>query len=356
VALLAVALVATACGDDDDDAGADPSDATGTAVATGTEVATTTASGAGTTSASGGATDPFPVTLTHAFGETTIAAEPARVVTWGWGSADAAIAMGVVPVAIPFQEYGGDAEGVLPWIREAVTAEGGTLPTILPNTPDAPPFEAIAAARPDLILAPYSGITESDYGLLTAIAPTVAYPGEAWATPWRETIEIVGSALGRSAAAQQVLADIDAEIDAAAAAHPELAGKSVAMIWDVAGTLYVYRSADPRVEFTLDLGLVNAPSVDALANGDQTFYYTLSYEQLGQLTSDLIVSYADTPELSQAFLTSAPAQLLEQVRTGAVAEVIGTEFIASVSPPTALSLTWGLDTYVAALAEAAAAA
>ena len=39
-----------------------------------------------------------------------------------------------------------------------------------------------------------------------------------------------------------------------------------------------------------------------------------------------------------------------------MAEVVGTEFIAAVSPPTALSLTWGLDEYVAALAEAAQAA
>jgi iron complex transport system substrate-binding protein len=47
---------------------------------------------------------------------------------------------------------------------------------------------------------------------------------------------------------------------------------------------------------------------------------------------------------------------MEQVRRGAVAQVVGSEFIASVSPPTALSLTWGLDTYVEALAGAAAAA
>ena len=35
----------------------------------------------------------FPVTIQHAFGSTEIAAEPQRVVAWGWGSADAAIAL-----------------------------------------------------------------------------------------------------------------------------------------------------------------------------------------------------------------------------------------------------------------------
>jgi iron complex transport system substrate-binding protein len=36
-----------------------------------------------------------------------------------------------------------------------------------------------------------------------------------------------------------------------------------------------------------------------------------------------------------------------------VTSVVGTEFIASVSPPTALSLTWGLDEYVQVLSATA---
>src|SRR5690606_31209214 len=127
----------------------------------------------------------FPVTIDHAFGETEITEEPERVVTWGWGSADAAIALGVVPVAIPFQEYGGDEQGVLPWIREALEEQGAELPEILPNSEEAP-VEAIAAAEPDLVLAAYSGLTEEEYELLSEVAPVVAYPEEAWSTPWRE--------------------------------------------------------------------------------------------------------------------------------------------------------------------------
>ena len=45
---------------------------------------------------------------------------------------------------------------------------------------------------------------------------------------------------------------------------------------------------------------------------------------------------------------------MAQVTDGAVAEVTGTDFIASVSPPTALSLTWGLEEYVELLSGAAA--
>ena len=305
-------------------------------------------------SASTPASAAFPVTIPHAFGETTIESEPKRVVTWGWGSTDAAIALGVVPVAIPFESYGGNAQGVLPWIAEALEEKGVPTPTVLPDSEE-PPYEEIAAAKPDVILAPLSGVTDKQYELLSAIAPTVAYPGEAWTTPWRENIEIVGTALGRQAQAKELLADIDAKFAAQAKAHPELDGKTVAMVWDDGdGTFYVYKKADSRVEATEALGLVTAPSVEALATGGETFYYTLSYEKLDQLTSDILVSFADTQKLSDAFMNSAHGTTMEQVRNGAVAQVVGKEFVSSVSPPTALSLTWGLDEYVGLLAAAAA--
>jgi iron complex transport system substrate-binding protein len=354
-AALACSLFAAACGSDDEDGGEPAAPATNTAAGTTASAETTapaeSASTAETTAAAAAAA--FPVTIPHAFGETAIEAEPERVVAWGWGSADAAIALGTVPVAIPFQSYGGDDQGVLPWIAEKLVEQGAEVPTVLPDSAEEPPYEEIAAADPDLILAAYSGITEEQYELLSQIAPTVAYPGEAWATPWRELITIVGTALGKSAQATALLADIDAQIAEQASAHPELAGKAVAMVWDSAGTFYVYKRADPRAEFAEALGMSTAPSVDELATDESTFYFTLSYEQLDKLTSDVLVSFADTPELSQEFLESSHGQAMEQVTRGAVAEVVGTELVASVSPPTALSLTWGLERYVELLSGAA---
>lgn len=325
-ALILVAIGVTACGD-----------------GSGEEGSATTAESAAA----------FPVTIPHAFGETTIEEAPERVVTLGWGSTDAAIALGTVPVAIPFESYGADEDGVLPWIRQALEDRGEPIPTVLPDSPDDPPYEEIAAAEPDVILAPLSGITKKQYELLSQIAPTVAYPGEPWVTPWQEVIEIVGSALGASEQADALLAGIDAQLAEQAAAHPELAGKTVAMVWDADGTFYVYKSADARVAATEALGLVSAPSVEELAEGDESFYYTLSYEKLDRLTSDILVSFADSEELSDRFLSSAPAKTMSQVREDRVAEVIGPEFVASVSPPTALSLTWGLDEYTDILADAA---
>ena len=295
----------------------------------------------------------FPVTIEHAFGETEISAAPERVATWGWGSTEAVLALGVVPVAIGQQTYGANEDGVLPWVAEELDALGEETPIVLTDDGEAPPYEEIVEAAPDLILAPYSGVTEEQYELLSEIAPTVAYPDEPWTTPWRETITIVGTALGMPDEAQGVLDDLDAELAAQAEAHPELEGRTVAAVWDVAGTFYVYTPEDSRVEFLSALGLEDAPAVAELANGDSPFFYTLSYEQLDQLESDLVISYHDTQEEADAFLASATMQSIPAVARGQVAQVVGTELIAAVSPPTALSLTYGLDELVASLSSAA---
>ena len=330
VALSTLALV-TACSGGDAET-ADPAEP-----ATGAADAAQTAEGE------------FPVTIDHALGTTTIEEEPERVVAWGWGSADAALALGVTPVAIPFQAYGGDDEGVLPWIREAVEESGDVMPAVLPDTGDDVPFEEIAAVDPDVILAQYSGLTEDQYATLSQIAPVVAYPGDPWSTPWRDVVTIAGEALGREDEAADVLESIDGRLAEERAAHPEFEGKTLAAAWNQGDVFYVYADEDPRVEFMLDLGFVSAPSVDALETDESPFYFTLSQERLDELTSDVLVAYGSTDEELQQFLTAPYAQVMPQVASGAVAPLVGEEFIASVSPPTALSLPWGIDDVVTQL-------
>ncbi|CCW09856.1 iron-siderophore ABC transporter substrate-binding protein [Rhodococcus aetherivorans] len=301
-------------------------------------------------SAAGGA---FPVTIEHALGSTTLDGEPERVVTWGFGSTDAALALGVVPVAIPAQSYGGDAQGVLPWIGDRLAELGAETPAVLPNDGTDVPVEQIAAARPDVILANYSGLTREQYETLSRIAPTVAYPDEPWATPWRDVVATVGQALGRSGEAARLIADTEATIAEKVAAYPQLRGRTVAAVWDTGDTFYVYKPADSRVEFLTDLGLVSAPSVAELSTDESSFYFTLSFEEAGKLTSDILLSYADDAAAQERTLAQPWARTMGQVTDGRVAKVNGTELIAAVSPPTVLSLTWGIDAYLEALAAAA---
>lgn len=302
------------------------------------------------------AAEPFePVTLEHAFGTTEIDERPQRVVTWGWGSSDAAIALGVVPVAMPKNSYGADEEGYMPWQKEALDAAGAEEPTLLTESAE-PPIEEIAAAAPDLILANYSGITEADYEKLSQIADTVAYPDEPWSTPWRDVITTVGDALGRADEAQALLDDVDAEVAAAAAAHPEFEGTTIAAVAVDPSAFYVYTPADPRVQFLEDLGFTVAPSVEELDTGESSFYYTLSTEEVDRLTSDVLLSYVADEQVRDDIAADPALQAMQQLQDGTVASVVGESYISAVSPPTALSLTWGLDTFVSSLVPAVEAA
>lgn len=294
-----------------------------------------------------------PVTIEHAFGSTQVEEQPERVATWGWGSGDAVLALGVVPVAMPEYSYGADEDGRMPWQTEALEELGGEEPALLSETAEAP-IEEIAAARPDLILANYSGITEAEYEKLSKIAPTVAYPDQPWATPWREVITTTGEALGMADEAEQLLEDIDAQVAAAAEAHPEFEGRTVAAVAIDPSAFYVYRGADPRVEFLEDLGFTLAPSVDELDTEESTFYYTVSTEEVDKLTSDVLVSYSPTAGAAAEVDESAAAEAMRQFQDGTVARVVGESLVSSVSPPTALSLTWGLEDFVDALVPAVA--
>ena len=145
-------------------------------------------------------------------------------------------------------------------------------------------------------------------------------------------VTTVGTALGKSDEAKTVLADIDKQIADKAAEHPEFKGKTLAAVADSAGTFYVYKKNDPRVDFMFDLGFVNAPAVDDLSNGDGTFFYTLSYEQLDKLKADVVLNYATTQADADSFSTSPQTSVIPAVAGGHVAQLVGAQNISAVSP------------------------
>ncbi|WP_402469317.1 iron-siderophore ABC transporter substrate-binding protein [Isoptericola aurantiacus] len=322
----AAALTLTACSDSGEPEAADDAAATDEATA------------------ADGATDEFPITITHALGETTIESEPERVATWGWGSTEAALAVGVAPVGVAEQVFTVGEQALIPWVADEYEALGAEEPVIFtdPEAGATVPYEEFVEADPDLILAPYSGLTEEQYDVLSDIAPVVAYPEAPWTTPWDEIITITAEALGRSEAGDQVLADIDTYFADHAAEHPELEGKTFAAIVDSPseGLVYVYTPADPRVSILEGLGVVSAPSVEELDTSDGGFYYTLSYEELDKLDSDFVIAYTYTEEEAETFGESDELQAIPAVAAGDVVKVVGNVAVSSVSPPTALSYDW----------------
>lgn len=96
------------------------------------------------------------------------------MITVGRIDDDAVLAAGVVPIATT-EWFGGHPGAIFPWAEESLA--GAEPPEYLPNI-DGIRFERIAALRPDLILALYTEMSESDYETLAGIAPTVAQPGD----------------------------------------------------------------------------------------------------------------------------------------------------------------------------------
>ncbi|WP_369374846.1 ABC transporter substrate-binding protein [Promicromonospora sp. Populi] len=290
-----------------------------------------------------GATDEFPLTIEHALGETTIEEAPVRVATWGWGSTEAAIAAGVYPVAVAEQTWTVGEGNLLPWVEEAYDEAGVEHPTVLTDAESGAsvPYEEFAAAEPDVIIATYSGLTQEQYDLLSEIAPTVAYPETPWQTPWDEIITATDDALGRSAAGDAKVEEINQYLADQAAAHPEFEGQTFAAIVDSPseGLVYVYRAGDPRAGFLEELGLETAPAVEELAPDDE-FYYSLSYEELDQLDSDIVVAYTYTEEEAAALPDKEELQALPAVADGMVVQQVGTIAVSAVSPPTALSVEY----------------
>lgn len=314
------------------------------------------ASGSGAESTSSSDAGAFPVTVDSALGKTTIDSKPERVATWGWGAQDIVLALGIVPVAMPAFSYGGDAEGVLPWDAEKIKELGGKTPQILPSDTGEVPFEAFVKAKPDVILAPYSGLTQAEFDKLSKIAPVVAYPEKPWATSWPDQTAIVGKALGLSDEADALLTKTKDDIAALAAKHPVLKDKT--FFYAAAnepGVLNVYRAEDPRVQLLNDLGLKNSPSIAGLDTtpGDGSFFYQLSYENLSKIDTDLLVMYFDKQSSVDAFTADPLVAAMPAIQEGRFAPIVGESFVAATSAPSVLSIPWMLDKYVPQLAAAA---
>ena len=294
----------------------------------------------------------FPVTIEHAHGETTIPTAPQRIVTWGWSNEDVVIALGVTPVGMPFQAYGGGDNGIHEWVEDALEASGAPMPTIL-EAGGEPPVEQIAALDPDIIIAAYSGITEDQYALLSGIAPTVAYTGAPWSTSWQDLTLIIGKALGKDAEAESLVDETTAWVEAEFAKYPELRDVTFASANDYDGSMAVYAPLDARMTFLTDFGMVMNPSVAALAPEGDAFYYPLSYELFDQLEADIFITYYEEQSALDEWLSTPQAQSYPVIQNGGLAALVGTENVAAVSPPSILSLRWGLPAYLETLAAAA---
>ena len=300
------------------------------------------------------------MTIDHALGETRIERVPERVVAvGGWPNAEAALALGVVPVAMPRADYGDDdGDGVLPWTEERLAELGGDTPVLLDET-DGIDFEAVADAAPDVVLAATSGLTAEEYDTLSKIAPVVAFPDIAWGTPWRDNILLSAEALGRADEGAELVAGLEGEIERAVAAHPELAGTSAAFV-NVSpsdtSSIGVATTLDARVSYLNDLGLDAPQLVAERSESAEAFFFDLSAEQIDLLDdTDILLGYGgEGTELGAVLQGDQLLRLLPAVQNDAVVSISDGTPLAAALTPSPLAIPWSIDELTAELAAAAA--
>jgi iron complex transport system substrate-binding protein len=282
---VAIVLAAAACGGDESESTSDTAATTASVETAAAADSTTQATSAATDAAGemGEADAAFPVTIEHKYGETTIDAEPTRVVSIGFGEHDGLLAIGVEPIAVR-DWYGDQPFATWPWAQDEL---GDLEPEVLPSADLN--FEQIAALRPDLIVGISSGMTDEQYETLSAIAPTIAQPEEYvdYGTPWDVALEMAGRATGRSAEAEQVIADTKQLFADAIADHPEFEGATASVTFFFEGQPGAYASQDSRSRTLTDLGFTIPADLDELAG--ESFFASFSAEDLSPIETDVVV-------------------------------------------------------------------
>lgn len=297
----------------------------------------------------------FPVSIPHAFGETVISAKPQRVATVASGNHEVPLALGVVPVGMAAANYGDDdGDGLLPWVAGRL-GELGAEPPVLFDEGDGIDFEAVAATRPDVILAAYSGLTQADYDTLSRIAPVVAYPDGAWTTEWRQMIRMNSTGMGMAAEGEALIARMEAAIAEAVARHPELDGKTAMFVTHLDSTnlsvVNFYSAHDTRVKFFQDLGLAMPASVVEATQPGQ-FFGSVSAERIDAFEDvDILVTYGGA-DLMAAMRADPLMAHMPAVANEAVV-MLKNDPMGNAANPTPLGLPYVLEDYTALLAEAA---
>jgi iron complex transport system substrate-binding protein len=261
----------------------------------------------------------------------------------------------VVPVGVGRADWGGDADHYWPWVRAAIEARGAPLPQAIAMFPELD-VEAIVALRPDVVLAPFSGVSAEAYAQLSRLVPVVAYPEQPFLTPVDTQIDLIAAALGRREQAAVLKAQIRGTLAQAAQDHPVLAGKTFAYVRaDLgSGNFAAYVAGDPRVDTIAAMGLKLAPSMQGLHASAGHFAHYLGFEHADALGDvDVLVSWFYTPQERDRTAALPLYASIPAVRRGAYVALSDPALIMASSSGTPLAVAWMLGRLAPALAAAA---
>lgn len=292
----------------------------------------------------------FPVTLDSKHGPVTVAAEPKRVVTLDFPSADAVLALGVTPIGMGEVSYVPDK--IQTWTK---TALRGATPQMFNADVDIP-IEAIAAMKPDLIVGTNAYNLEPVYSKLSQIAPVVSYRAGPGADSWQDATVLVGQALGRERQARQIVTDTETRVAKTAAEHPNFKGRTITLFNYAERQAHAISSVeDFSIKFLTSLGFTLPPAIadaESKDGGNEDFGETrlaVSTENLDLLDADVVLGTSSESAAALQELAGSPLfKQLSAVERNAFAPLeIGPA--TSIAFPSALSINDAIDNLVPVL-------
>ncbi|WP_093171218.1 ABC transporter substrate-binding protein [Sinosporangium album] len=147
------------------------------------------------TTAEGGTS--FPRTVKHAMGETTVPAQPKRVIALDQSFVDAVLSL--QSEIVGFTEYRSMGDKLPEYLAPV---QGYAKQAVSVGTLESPSIEKIISLKPDLIISAKVR-HEALYAQLSQIAPTVF--SETTGAMWKDNIHLAATALGKEDVATQVI-------------------------------------------------------------------------------------------------------------------------------------------------------
>jgi len=266
-------------------------------------------------------------TVTTQFGDVTVPANPQRVIVLSEDALDAALALGIKPVASTARRGGTtDLPNYLADKSEGIEVVGLVREINM---------EAVITAAPDVILAA-AGLPEDQYATFSQIAPTIV-PPTGGTRGWRENFQLRAEALGKVSEGEAILAQVEARSAEVKALVGDHSGETAAIIrWQEAGpVVYTWKSLSG--ETLASVGFSSVPMATELT-GPHTD--PLSLENLSEVDADwlVIAAFGDSGKAAYESITTDPIyQSLKAVKSGQVIVSDGNLWSSTNGPLAALA-------------------
>jgi iron complex transport system substrate-binding protein len=189
---------------------------------------------------------------------------------------------------------GDQPSAVWPWAQPKL---GDAKPAVL-NSDNGIQVDAIAALKPDLIVAVNAGLDAETYKKLSAIAPTIAQSGgDAFFEPWKDQATTVAAAVFKKDDMGRVIDAVEAKFAAVAQANPSFKDRTAVLLDGRFTADTVTASVGGwRTEFLSAMGLAVPDSIKGLKAADGRATITRAALASAVDSADVLIWCADSDD------------------------------------------------------------